>query len=166
MEQIQRDAAKSIGFTRDTWNAQFSSSHVVTQKKERKKITLDNVHSATAYELRRELECRNKYDPKKDGDACYRNFLRIMVNMLENERLKKEEKEMKEKEKTRLEQMRLATLKRNQKKESRRVETKTSEKKEERSRIDSSAKSLEVIRPLHSKPGTERIPSLQMPRRF
>lgn len=164
MEQIQRDAAKSIGFTEETWNAQFSSSSATTKEepseKKMKEITLENVHSASAYDLRQELERRKKYDPKKDGDACYRNFLRIMVNVLEEERLKSEEEEMKKKEEERLEQMKLAALKRNKIKESRRVlpETKTvmSEKKED----------LETVRPTAFKPGTERIPSLQMPRRF
>ena len=32
MEQIQRDAAKSIGFTEETWNAQFSSSSATTKE--------------------------------------------------------------------------------------------------------------------------------------
>ena len=83
-----------------------------------------------------------------------------MVNVLEEERLKSEEEEMKKKEEERLEQMKLAALKRNKIKESRRSETETkavvSEKKED----------LETVRPTAFKPGTERIPSLQMPRRF
>ena len=165
MEQIQRDAAMSIGFSEETWNAQFSSSSTTTTKEQSqtqkmKEITLENVHSASAYELRQELKRRKKYDPKKDGDACYRNFLRIMVNVLEQERLKSEEEEMKKKEEERLEQMKLVVLKRNKMKESRRSETKTvvSEKHEKGG--------LETVRPSVLKPGTERIPILQMPRRF
>lgn len=64
-------------------------------------VTLGNVQTMTTYDLRQELERRDLYDPKKDGEATYKNFLRIMVSILEKERLEREREDMIAKEKER-----------------------------------------------------------------
>jgi len=124
------------------------------------------VHSVTTYQLRQELERRKAYDPKKHGSACYKNFLRVMVKLLETERLERDEKEMREKEKERLEELKNATMKRKQIKESRRETMRETKEVTTTAHRAKEEEDIETIRPSNMKPGTQRIPSLQMPRRF
>ena len=137
----------------------------------RQEVTLANVQALSTYELRQELVRRGRYNEKTDGEATYKNFLRIMVGILEEERREAEKLEFERKEAVRVAEMQKAKQRREQRKldaanrtmglakklESCNLSTEESSKKPEtnNSRVFSA-----------DRLGSDRIPVLRMPRRF
>lgn len=165
----QRSTLTSIGYTKESWNESMGFAKQSTQEKgaddekeQRPPLTLKGIHEWTTFQLRQELERRERYDPEKDGSPCYKTFLRIMVSILEEEEKARELKTLHETEKRNEEARKRAQEDRKKRKETTRLRLREAREAVETKRDENIVTSVAS----HVPQLDGSIRKLRLPRRF